>query len=53
MILTLLLVTIGNADWTKRVLNRLPEPMRRFLIRTLKALQTVPPASLGILFKKE
>ncbi|OGP72993.1 MAG: amino acid ABC transporter permease [Deltaproteobacteria bacterium RBG_16_49_23] len=53
MILTLLLVTIGNADWTKRVLNRLPEGMRRFLIRTLKALQTSPPASLGTIFKKE
>lgn len=53
MILTLLLVTIGNADWTKQVLNRLPEGLRRFLIRTLKTLQTSPPASLGTLFKKE
>ena len=53
MILTLLLVTIGNAEWTNRVLNHLPEGMQRFLIRTLKALQTVPPASLGTLFRKE
>jgi len=53
MILTLLLVTMGNADLTKRVLNRLPEGLRRFLIRTLKALQTSPPASLGTIFKKE
>jgi len=53
MILTLLLVTIGNAEWTNRVLRHLPEGMRRFLIRTLKALQTSPPASLGTIFKKE
>jgi simple sugar transport system permease protein len=53
MILTLLLVTIGNAEWMNRVLNHLPEGMQRFVIRTLKALQTVPPASLGTLFRKE
>jgi len=53
MILTLVLVTIGNADWTKRVLNHLPEGLRRFLLRMLKALQTSPPASLGTIFKKE
>jgi simple sugar transport system permease protein len=53
MILTLLLVTLGNAEWTNRVLNHLPGGMQRFLIRTLKALQTVPPASLGTLFRKE
>jgi simple sugar transport system permease protein len=53
MILTLLLVTLGNAEWMSRVLNHLPEGMQRFLIRTLKTLQTVPPASLGTLFRKE
>jgi|GEM_PF-7046971 len=53
MILTLLLVTIGNADWTKQVLNRLPEGQRRFLTRALKTHQTSPPASLGTIFKKE
>ncbi len=53
MILTLLLVTLGNAEWMNRVLNHLPEGMQRFLIRTLKTLQTVPPASLGTLFRKE
>jgi len=53
MILTLVLVTIGNADWTKQVLNRLPEGLRRFLIGTIKTLQTSPPASLGTIFKKE
>jgi simple sugar transport system permease protein len=52
MILTLLLVTIGNADWTKRFLYHLPGPMRRFLVRTINTLQTSPPASLGTIFKK-
>jgi simple sugar transport system permease protein len=53
MILTLLLVTLGNAEWTNRALNHLPEGVQRFVVRTLKALQTVPPASLGTLFRKE
>lgn len=53
MILTLVLVTLGNADWTKRALNRLPPKIQRPLIRMLKALQTSPPASLGTIFKKE
>lgn len=53
MILTLVLVTVGNADWTKRVLNHLPEGLRQFLLRMLKTLQTSPPASLGTIFKKE
>jgi ABC-type uncharacterized transport system permease subunit len=53
MILTLLLVTIGNAEWVRRALSRLPEGVQRCLIRTLKTLQTSPPASLGTIFKKE
>lgn len=52
MILTLLLVTIGNADWTRQVLSRLPEGTQRFLMRTLRTLQTSPPASLRTHFKK-
>jgi ABC-type uncharacterized transport system permease subunit len=53
MILTLLLVTLGNAEWMHRISGHLPKGMQRFLTRTLKTLQTVPPASLGTLFKKE
>ena len=53
MVLTLLLVTLANAERMNRVLNHLPEGMQRFLTRSLKGLQTVPPASLGTLFKKE
>jgi simple sugar transport system permease protein len=53
MILTLLLVTIGNTEWMNRFLNFFPEKTQRILVRTLKALQTSPPASLGTIFKKE
>jgi len=53
MILTLLLVTIGNAEWVNRVLNDLPAPVRRFLLQALGALQTSAPAALGTVLKKE
>lgn len=53
MILTLLLVTIGNAEWMNRFLSLFPDNLQRLLVRTLKALQTSPPASLGTIFKKE
>jgi len=53
MILTLLLVTIGNTEWMNRFLNFFPAKTQRILVRTLKTLQTSPPASLGTIFKKE
>jgi simple sugar transport system permease protein len=53
MILTLVLVTLGNAEWMNRLLTRLPGGLRTFLVRTLKALQTSPPAALGTVFEKE
>ncbi|MFB3884007.1 MAG: ABC transporter permease [Thermodesulfobacteriota bacterium] len=53
MILTLLLVTIGNAEWVNRLTSLFPEKIQRFLTRTFKTLQTSPPASLGTVFKKE
>ncbi len=53
MILTLLLVTIGNAEWMNRFLGLFPENLQRLLVRTLKALQTSPPGALGTIFKKE
>jgi ABC-type uncharacterized transport system permease subunit len=53
MILTLLLVTIGNTEWMNRFLSLFPEKTQRLLVRTLKTLQTSPPASLGTIFKKE
>jgi simple sugar transport system permease protein len=53
MILTLLLVTIGNAEWMNRFLSFFPENIQLVLVRTLKALQTSPPAALGAIFKRE
>jgi ABC-type uncharacterized transport system permease subunit len=53
MILTLLLVTIGNAEWMNRFLSFFPGNIQRVLVRTLKALQTSPPAALGTIFKRE
>ncbi len=53
MILTLLLVNIGNAEWVERTLASLPEPTRRFLARALRALRASPPAALGVPFESE
>ncbi|WP_423225467.1 ABC transporter permease [Candidatus Amarolinea aalborgensis] len=53
MILTLVLVTLGNAEWLQRSLGRLPEGLRRVLVRSLRALQTSPPAALGTVFEQE
>jgi len=53
MILTLLLVNIGNAEWVERSLARLPEPVRRGVARVLRALNATPPAALGAPFEKE
>src|SRR4030042_56843 len=52
MILTLLLVTMGNTEWMNRFLNLFPEKIQQLLVRTLKTLQTSPPAALGTIFKK-
>lgn len=53
MILTLLLVNIGNAEWVERSLAALPEHWRRILTRILSALRSTPPASLGVPFERE
>lgn len=53
MILTLLLVNIGNAEWVERTLARLPAPVRRFSVKLLRALNATPPAALGTTFEKE
>jgi len=53
MILTLLLVNIGNAEWVERMLAALPERTRQFVARGLRALRASPPASLGIPFDSE
>jgi simple sugar transport system permease protein len=53
MILTLLFVNIGNAEWVERSLARLPENVRRDIARVLRALNATPPAALGVPFEKE
>jgi len=53
MILTLLLVNIGNAEWVGRTLASLPEPTRRFIARGLRSMRASPPAALGVPFDSE
>ncbi len=53
MILTLLLVNIGNAEWVDRTLAGLPANVRRALARILRSMRTSPPASLGVPFENE
>jgi simple sugar transport system permease protein len=53
MILTLLLVNIGNAEWVERTLASLPEPTRRFLARALRTMRASPPAALGVPFESD
>jgi simple sugar transport system permease protein len=53
MILTLLLVNIGNADWVDQTLARLPESSRRMAGKILRAMRTSPPGSLGVPFENE
>jgi simple sugar transport system permease protein len=53
MILTLLLVNVGNAEWVERTLAGLPEDARRVVTRVLRAMRASPPASLGKPFESE
>jgi len=53
MILTLLLVNIGDAEWVDRTLASLPERTRRFLMRAFRAMRASPPAALGVPFQRD
>ncbi len=53
MILTLLLVNIGDVEWVERSLASLPESTRRAIARALRALRASPPAALGVPFESE
>ncbi len=53
MILTLLLVNIGNTEWVTRTLAGLPPDARRLVMRLLRSMQVVPPAALGMPFEEE
>lgn len=53
MILTLLLVNIGDTEWVARMLAALPETIRHRLENLIRALQAKPPASLGTPFESD
>ncbi len=53
MILTLLFVNMGNAEWVERVLAALPEPSRRLVARVLRAMRVTQPRSLGVPFERD
>ncbi len=53
MILTLLLVNVGNAEWVERSLARLPEKARKRAAKLLRAMRATPPAALGTPFEKD
>jgi simple sugar transport system permease protein len=53
MILTLLLVNIGNTEWVERVLASLPDSTRKLVARVIRSLRATPPASLGVPFEQE
>ena len=53
MILTLLLVNIGDTEWVARMLAALPERTRHAIEKLLRTLQAKPPASLGVPFESE
>ena len=53
MIMTLLLVNIGNTEWVTRSLATLPTPLRRLFARLLRAMRASPPAALGTPFDSE
>ncbi|MCE5252927.1 MAG: ABC transporter permease [Actinomycetia bacterium] len=53
MILTLLFVNIGNAEWVERVLAALPERPRKAVARAIRALRVVQPRSLGVPFEQD
>ncbi len=53
MIMTLLLVNIGNTEWVNRTLAGLPDDARHLIARLLRSLQVSPPAALGTHFERE
>jgi simple sugar transport system permease protein len=53
MILTLLLVNIGDTEWVERALAAMPERQRRFVEKIIRALRAKPPAALGAAFDSE
>jgi ABC-type uncharacterized transport system permease subunit len=53
MILTLLLVNIGDTEWVKRFLAMMPESSRRIAAGILRSMRVAPPESLGTPFEQD
>ncbi len=53
MILSLLLVNIGNTEWMERVLAGLPDAARKSISRLLRSIRSSPPGALGAFFRSE
>lgn len=53
MILTLLLVNIGNTEWVDRMLAGLPPKLRNLFTRMLRSMRSNPPAAMGTPFEKQ
>jgi simple sugar transport system permease protein len=53
MILTLLLVNIGNTEWVERAMMGLPEKIRPGFSKVLRSMRSNPPAALGVPFENE
>lgn len=53
MILTLLLVNIGDTEWVTRSLAMLPKSVRGGVYRLIRFMRKPPPASLGVPFERE
>ena len=53
MILTLLLVNLGNTEWMERLLATLPDGVRTWVKGLIRSLRSQPPAALGTPFERE
>jgi ABC-type uncharacterized transport system permease subunit len=51
MILTLLLVNIGNTEWVEKKLAPTPEAFRRAVKKLIRIVRSSPPGSLGVPFE--
>ena len=53
MILTLLLVNLGNTEWMARLLATLPDGIRIRVKKLIRSLRSQPPAALGTPFERQ
>jgi ABC-type uncharacterized transport system permease subunit len=51
MILTLLLVNIGNTEWVEKMLAPTPEGFRHAVKKIIRIVRSSPPGSLGVPFE--